>query len=113
MLERIKTVMKLLHINKSDVASAIGYSPSQVSLITTGHSKMQDKFLRSFCSRYHVSESWIRLGEGDIFDDSDTDETIFWNVLKDKLRAVTPEARTAISELGALLVKAVKEVEDI
>lgn len=48
------------------VASATGYSANQVSWMLSGKTPLNDRFLKLVSQFYHISEIWLKLGEGEM-----------------------------------------------
>ena len=68
MNERIKAVRKALDLTMEQFGDKIGLTKASVSRIESGISGATDQTVKSICREFHVSESWLRTGEGEMFD---------------------------------------------
>ena len=75
--DRIARVRELLEgDNNKRMADAIKTSPSMLSSVISGSKPLTDKFIMRICDHYHISEHWLRTGEGEMSqprDEADTD----------------------------------------
>ncbi len=76
MHERISKLIQTLKIKKVEFASAIGVSQPFVSELCSGAKLPSDRTISDICRVYHVNESWLRTGEGDMFLDLPPDKEI-------------------------------------
>ncbi|MCI9273610.1 MAG: helix-turn-helix transcriptional regulator [Clostridiales bacterium] len=67
MTNRLKQLRKILKVNQTDFAKQLGLTQTAYSMIENGINPLSDRYIKVICSSYHVSESWLRTGEGDIF----------------------------------------------
>ena len=66
--ERIKELRKnILKLTQDDFASKINMSRSNLGSIEIGRINVTDRVIKDICKEYNVNESWLRNGEGDIF----------------------------------------------
>lgn len=88
MNERIRYLRKEeLKMTQNDFASKIDISRSNLGNIETGEVAVTDRVISAVCREFNVNESWIRAGNGDIFNPVDRDiqiETFIGNVLRDE-----------------------------
>lgn len=67
MHERISKLIQELKIKKVEFATAINVSQPFVSELCSGAKLPSDRTIGDICRVYHVNESWLRTGEGDMF----------------------------------------------
>jgi transcriptional regulator with XRE-family HTH domain len=67
--ERLKHLrMKLLGLTQPDFAAKIGLkSASIVHMMESGMRQITDRTIKSIHDEFHVSEAWLRTGEGNVF----------------------------------------------
>ena len=65
--ERIKAIMQALGMTNTAFADRLNVSQSFVSKIAAGRSIPSDRTISDICREFHVSESWLRNGEGEMF----------------------------------------------
>ena len=70
MNERIKAARKVLGLTMEQFGARIGMGKSSVSKIEKGANSTTDQTIKSICREFGVSESWLRTGEGEMFDQS-------------------------------------------
>lgn len=66
MESRLKEARKKRGLTLREVADQIGISESAVSNIERGRNKPSGSTLALFCQKLHISESWLRTGEGEM-----------------------------------------------
>lgn len=67
MQERIKELRKALHLTQQKFAEAIGVKQNTIAQYETGRNIPIDAVISLICRTYHVSETWLRTGEGEMF----------------------------------------------
>lgn len=73
--EKIKQLRKSLKLSGEKFGDKIGISKSAVSLIEKGTNTPSEQTIKSICREYNVNETWLRTGEGDMFQKrSETEE---------------------------------------
>lgn len=66
--ERIKVLRKEKNLSMEDFGSVIGMGKSAVSRIENGVNGTTDQTIRSICREFGVNETWLRTGEGEMFE---------------------------------------------
>ena len=56
-------------LTQSEFARRIGLSQAAFSSIEIGTRSVQERYIISICAEFHVSEQWLRTGEGDMYAD--------------------------------------------
>lgn len=74
--ERIKDVRKALGFTQDQFGDRVGVKRNTVSQIESGVNGVTDQFRLSVCREFHVSEDWLRTGEGSMFLEAAEDEEI-------------------------------------
>lgn len=64
--ERIAMVRKSRDYTLEKFGEAIGIKKGSVSLLERGINTPADRTIFMICDRFHVSEQWLRTGEGDM-----------------------------------------------
>lgn len=85
--DRIKILRKKLGFTQQIFADRIGIARGNVAAYEVGKNAPSDAVIQLICSKFNVSEEWLRTGEGDMFIELDPeDELMIWagTVLKDK-----------------------------
>ena len=54
----------------------LGLKKSALSLIESGKNALTEQNIKAICRVYHVNESWLRTGEGEMFTEISVDEEI-------------------------------------
>lgn len=63
---RMKQVRKLNKLTLKEVADLVRVSESAVSQYEHGKSLPSESVIHLFCEKLHISESWLRTGEGEM-----------------------------------------------
>ena len=64
--ERIKQLRKKLNLTLEDFGRRVGVGKSAISDIERGRNAVSEQMRKSVCREFHVSESWLRTGEGEM-----------------------------------------------
>lgn len=64
---RIKKVRKQLDLTQVAFAQKIGLKQNSIALIESGKRNISDQAILSICREFNVSESWLRTGQGEMF----------------------------------------------
>lgn len=67
MIERLKQLRKALKTNQTNFAKELGITQTAYSMIESGINPLSDRHIKVICSAFHVSETWLRTGEGNMF----------------------------------------------
>lgn len=67
MKERIKTLRKELGLTQQEFADRLGISRGNVATYETRDGNPGGSVIQLICREFHVRESWLRTGEGDMF----------------------------------------------
>ena len=73
---RIREVRKALHLTQTQFANRIGLKQSYITQAETGVKGVSNQTILSICREFHVSEAWLRTGEGEMFADSRSEDAI-------------------------------------
>lgn len=78
--ERLKLLRKdYLNLTLEKFGDKLGVTRSAISNIESGSRSLTDQMIKSICREFHVSEDWLRGGEGEPFvETSQEDELISW-----------------------------------
>lgn len=67
MHNRIKLIRKALGLNQTDFGAKIGVKQGTVASYESGARCPLDSIIVAICREFHVSEAWLRTGEGEMF----------------------------------------------
>lgn len=67
MKERLKQLRKELHLSQQEFAEKIGINRGTLANYEVGRNEPIDAVIKLICERFHVSEVWLRTGEGEMF----------------------------------------------
>lgn len=65
--DRIKQIRKDYGLNQSEFSERLGLSRTFIAQVETDREKFSDRSIRDICREFHVSEAWLRSGEGDMY----------------------------------------------
>ena len=66
MNERIKEIRKTLGLTQQAFADKIGVKRNTVALYELGESGISDSVIKLICREFHINETWLRTGEGEM-----------------------------------------------
>jgi len=93
---RLKVVRKTLKINQLDFASKIGMAQSGYSQVETGENTLTEQNIKLICLIYGVNESWLRTGEGEMFNQATKPKDENEKELLEMFRRLSPEMRVFV-----------------
>ena len=67
--ERINFLMDSKGINQAKLAKKLGIATSSVSNFCNGKTKPSNQTITLICREFHISENWLRTGEGEMLID--------------------------------------------
>lgn len=67
--ERIKQVRQAFGLTQGKFAERIAISVSYLAGMELGDKKINDRMIRLIGMEYHVSEQWLRTGEGSMYNE--------------------------------------------
>ena len=76
MNERIRLLRKHLGLTADAFGEAIGIVRSAVSNIESGRRQPTNQLITSICREFNVNETWLRTGEGEMFNALSRDEQL-------------------------------------
>lgn len=101
--ERIKLLRKSkLNMTQQDFADAINISRPNIGNIEIGRVAITDRVINDICRVFDVNESWLRTGEGEIFQELSPDEELaafFGDVMHDETDTFKKRFFTMLSKL--------------
>lgn len=74
MKDRIKQIRKRLDLTQQEFADKIGIKQNTVATYEMGRTTPSDRAIFSICQTFNVNETWLRTGEGEMFNQSKTSE---------------------------------------
>ncbi len=112
MNKRIKAVRKAKDLTQTKFGERIGANRNQIAFAEGEGNNVSPVLVTAICQEYNVSESWLRTGEGEMFNPPKADEDdleVARRVLKAKIRALPPEAQRLILDLCLEIQQAASE----
>lgn len=70
MYNRIKELRNVLNLNQKEFGKAIGLR-SSISEIESNKAPITERTIIAICSKFNVSESWLKNGTGEMFNIND------------------------------------------
>ena len=67
--ERIRQLRESLGLSQTAFGSQLGVSRDVVNNLERGRVEIKEHIIKLICSEYHVSEDWLRTGEGPIYNE--------------------------------------------
>lgn len=65
--QRVKEVRQALELSQAKFAKALSMSNGYIAGIELGHNRVNDRIIKLICFTFHVSEQWLRTGDGSMF----------------------------------------------
>lgn len=103
MKDRIKYVREKLGLSQREFGERLGVSRDVISNVEYGRVQPKDLFIQHLCEKYHVSEEWLRSGEGTAFTEDPAESAVTAEAMK-LFRSLRPEFQTyALEQIRQLL----------
>ena len=80
MNQRIKQLRRNLDLTQQDFAERIGLKQNSIALIESGKRNISNQAVLSICREFNVNETWLRTGEGEMFNALSRDEQIAYRL---------------------------------
>ncbi len=74
---RISAVIEVLGMKKTAFAERLNVSQAFVSQLCSGVKLPSDRTISDICREYNVNETWLRTGEGEMFQPKSRNEQLF------------------------------------
>lgn len=75
--ERILKILEYQNINKSEFAQKLNISNAYVSRLLHNGNIPSDRLIEDISEKFHISETWFRTGEGDMFTELPIEDEFF------------------------------------
>ena len=72
MNDRLKRIRKQLHLTQEEFADRIGIKRGAISNYEIGRNEPIDAVISLICREFNVNETWLRTGEGDMFNKTES-----------------------------------------
>lgn len=107
MLNRIKKVIEDSGLNRSSFANSLGVNLSNFSSQLSGKRKVSDRLIALICTRFGVSERWLRDGVGPVYvaDLERTESEQLDDAILKVFKALSPEGQAAALRVIERIVK--------
>lgn len=76
MNKRIKNLRKVLNLTQQEFADRLNIKRNTVATYEAGKSNPSDAAVVLICREFHVSETWLRTGEGEMFQQRTRDDEL-------------------------------------
>ena len=73
---RLKELRKTLGLSQESFGSKLGVQKSAISKIEKGENGLKEQLFKLICMEFNVNETWLRTGEGQMFNELTREEEI-------------------------------------
>ena len=116
--DRVRLVRKNAGLTTTEFAERIGVTNPAISILENNKSGLSNRMCRAICREFHINETWLRTGEGEMFTPQTRQDEIsdfLGSLLEDqpdfRHRFVRALASMTIYE-WALLERKIREITD-
>ncbi|MBQ6159207.1 MAG: helix-turn-helix transcriptional regulator [Thermoguttaceae bacterium] len=74
----------------------IGFTKGYLSRIISGERNPNDRLVSLLCTKYNVSETWLRTGEGEMFSTPESDIDVAMRVIADRVKRLAPDLQQEV-----------------
>lgn len=99
---RIRAIRRTTNLTQAEFGSRLGVSRDTIANMENGRMNINSLQITSICREFHVSEPWLRSGDGEMFvESSKEDQLMEWagDVLRDRDEAFRKRFVTMLSQL--------------
>ena len=96
MNKQLRELRKTLRLTQAEFAVKLGMVQNSYSKIETGENALTEKNISLICLIFGVNESWLRSGEGEMFNSDTKPKTKDEKKLLEMFRQLSPEMRTFV-----------------
>lgn len=97
--DRIRAVREGFNKNQRDFSSSIKIGQSTLAMFENGQREPKDIHIEQICLKYGVREDWLRNGDGEMCERTDTDD---YSEISTLIGEKDPKARQAIIDYWKL-----------
>jgi transcriptional regulator with XRE-family HTH domain len=99
--ERLTALRKSLSLNQGQFSERLGVTNAAISSIELGKCQLTERMLRFICLTFNANETWLRTGEGSMFNEYSPRE----QELLEKFRKISPAMQKHILDYVDLLLE--------
>ena len=70
--ERIKELRKYLKLNQTEFGQRLNLSQTAIGQYENGTRNITDRSISQICATFQISENWLRTGEGEMYEETET-----------------------------------------
>jgi transcriptional regulator with XRE-family HTH domain len=107
MKSRLTELRETLELTKSKFAEKLGLTYTAISHIESGKNALTDQNINLICLTFKVNETWLRTGEGPMFNQAVPGE----EELLDIFRQLSPHMRQSILKITEDLLEAQEKAD--
>lgn len=89
--QRVKQVRQTLNMSQAKFASALSMSNGYIAGIELEHNKVNDRIAKLICFTFNVSETWLKTGNGAMFEKESDQLAVFASSAFKELKPVYQE----------------------
>ncbi|MDR1411544.1 MAG: helix-turn-helix domain-containing protein [Spirochaetaceae bacterium] len=105
MKNRIRAIRKTLKLSQSEFAGRLGIKSTALSMVELGKNALTEQNIKLVCMVFNVNDSWLRTGEGEMFDASPYEKEFFGIY-----RGLMPETQQALLRLARDMLESQKNL---
>ena len=76
MKDRVSLIRRKLNLTAKDFGNRLCVAQSTISSIETGIRQPSNQLINSICREFNVNETWLRTGEGEMFNELSKEEQV-------------------------------------
>jgi transcriptional regulator with XRE-family HTH domain len=100
---RIRDIRHALGLSQIKFSSIVALSNGYLARVETGHITVNERLIKLVCSSFRVNETYLRYGEGEMFNEEITDDK-FKNLVT-LVKALPPKYQDFLFEMLDMLLK--------
>lgn len=102
---RLKRLRKLLDLTQQEFADKLAVKRNTVGQWEIGRNPLTNSSILSICREFNVNEAWLRTGEGEIFNETSSEQFQSENSFEDNLISVLTQISNQLERIADTLTK--------
>jgi transcriptional regulator with XRE-family HTH domain len=103
-IKRLIMIRKALELKQGVFAQILGVPQTTLSTIEHGKSPLQERYIKLICLTFNVNETWLRSGEGEMFN-KEKEISSCKQKLLDTFDKLSPRARAILLEYAEKILQ--------
>ena len=111
-MNRLKELRKALSLKQGEFAQRISTTQGHISDIENGRKELSDRTIKLICLEFGVNEDWLRTGEGEMYNEQDTNLSKLLTTISASKNPQLKEVIIKLAKVDATYVNSINTLLD-